>query len=117
MQGQVADEKQPPSSSGQNVQLVHWWVLLHWLQQGIDKENSATEAVQAMGGAGRNPGRASVGVGCLPPMQRMISNLGTLQKCKGTFAKTKVPYIFVKSLKLKTILTGDKWSHLVEDDA
>lgn len=62
LQGQVADEKQqPPASSGQNVQLVHWWVLFHWLQQGIEKKNSAVQAIQAMGGAGRNPGGASVG--------------------------------------------------------
>jgi len=53
--------------------------------RGIDKKNSATEGLQAMGGAGRNPGRASVG--CLPPMQRMISNLRTLQKCKVLFQK------------------------------
>ncbi|CAM6007957.1 unnamed protein product [Sphagnum balticum] len=66
MQGQVADEKEPPSSSGQNVQLVHGWVLLHWLQEGIEKENSASEALQAMGGAGRNPGRASVGWDAFP---------------------------------------------------
>jgi hypothetical protein len=69
--------------------------------RGIDKKNSATEGLQAMGGAGRNPGRASVG--CLPPMQRMISNLRTLQNVR-YFCKNNVPYIFVKSLKLKAIL-------------